>query len=258
MKKSHLYLLCSWIVACSMVLPIRADEKKAIYLTSLEWPPYVSEQLPDQGATALVARRAFAAMGYEVRISYFPWARTIMMTKETQKYIGYFPEYYSTAIEKEFIFSEPIGESPLGFAERTDQPISWKTLDDLKNILIGTVRGYVNTEEFDHKAANGELTVDPVTNDLINLRKVAIGRVALAVIDQHVMTYLLKTNAELSAYTNRLQFNARLLGQKKLYICFRRDPEGERIAAIFNEGVKKIDAAALIKEYFQKIMFEEK
>ena len=117
------------------------EEGRDVYVTSLEWPPYVGETLPEQGAMAVVAREAFAAMGYTLHIEFFPWMRAIYYAKREGKYAGYFPEYYAKAIEEQFLFSATIGASPLGFLERKDDPIAWQTLDDLKAITIGAVNG---------------------------------------------------------------------------------------------------------------------
>jgi len=229
------------------------EDVRDVYLASLEWPPYVGEHLPEQGAIAVVAREAFAAMGYTLHIEFFPWMRAIHTAKRNQTYAGYFPEYYAKAIEEEFLFSAPLGASPLGFIERKDDPIAWQTLDDLKDITIGTVNGYVNTEEFDKKAAAGELQVDTVTLDNSNILKVAARRIRMAVIDQHVMEYLFQHDADVSKVKDAVQFNANILEEKRLFICFRRSSENEQLRNIFNEGLQKVDAAQIMRDYFERL-----
>ncbi len=243
--------ICLFIQIIFFSAGISADDR-VVSMASLEWPPYIGRELPDQGALAIVARAAFAKAGYELRIDFYPWARTLHMARTEKKYAGYFPEYFSEEIAKEFVFSDPVGTSPLGFAERKDAPVSWQTLDDLCSVkIIGTVRAYVNTEAFDLKAARGEIRVEEVTDDATNLRKIAGGRIPLAVIDRYVMQYLLKT--ELQDKQGLLQFNARLLEDKKLFLCFRSDAEGERMRDIFNSGLRQIQAELIASEYFEKI-----
>jgi len=43
--------------------------------------------------------------------------------------------------------------------------------------------------------------------------------------------------------------NAKVLEDKKLFICFKKDAEGQRIAKIFNEGLKKIDVNAIMAKH---------
>jgi polar amino acid transport system substrate-binding protein len=249
--KKKIFLFFLSVMTYMVLLADTFAETKIIYFASLEWPPYTGKELPDQGISTLVARSAFAAVGYEIRVDFYPWARTLMVARESEKYAGYFPEYYAEKIEKDFIFSDAVGESPLGFAERKSNPVSWRSLDDLRCIKdIGTVRGYVNTEEFDKMAANGGLDIDPVTDDATNLRKVAAGRIRMAVIDRYVMQYILSTNNSLNREKNILQFNSRLLENKKLYLCFHKARNGEHLAAIFNNGLKKIDIKKMTEAYF--------
>lgn len=247
---------CFMLFCLSLLLagaPTLGNEERDVYLTSLEWPPYIGEQLPEQGAMAVVAREAFAAMGYTLHIEFFPWMRAIHNAKQNSKYAGYFPEYYAKTIEEDFLYSQPIGISPLGFIERKDDPVVWQTLDDLKTITIGTVVGYVNTEEFDQKVAAGELHVSTVKLDVSNILKVAARRIRLAVIDRHVSEYLVEHDVEAASVKDAIQFNTNMLEEKKLFICFSRSPENERLRDLFNEGLRKIDAANIMRDYLQRL-----
>ena len=198
-----------------------------------------------------MAKAAFAAMGYRLEVDFYPWSRTVRLAKDTQgKYLGYFPEYYSADIAEEFIFSDPMGSGPLGFVESTQNPIEWRTLLDLSGYQIGVVQDYVNTTEFDRLVAEGQLQVHPVIADLLNVKKVAAGRIDLAVIDRHVLNYLLRSDPALGKVAHKVQFNRRTLEEKLLYLCFQNTPEGAELAEIFNQGLKKIDVAAIMARHF--------
>lgn len=227
------------------------SQDKVIRLTSLDWPPYSGEKLDQQGASVAVARAAAEAMGYTLEVRFLPWARAVAVASDASSgVVGYFPEYHSDDVAARFLLSDPIGSGPLGFAERRSAPVAWSSLADLKAVAIGTVRDYVNTAEFDGMAAAGELKVEPVNDDATNLRKVAGGRLPLAVIDRNVMGYLLANDAGLKAQAGELQFNARLLEDKQLYIAFQRTPAGQEAARVVNEGLKKIDPAAIAAPFF--------
>ena len=112
MKKISLGIMLCIIVSLMLA------ESRSVKLTSLEWPPYTGQDLPEQGASIIIAKAAFMAMGYHLTVDFYPWQRAVYKAKEGKDYIGYFPEYYAESIESEFIFSEPMGTSPLGFAEK--------------------------------------------------------------------------------------------------------------------------------------------
>ena len=75
------------------------------------------------------------------------------------------------------------------------------------------------------------------------------GRVDLAVIDKNVMQYLFKTEWSLVNQRDQVQFNQKILAEKNLYLCFNKSEEGKRMAEIFNQGLAKIDAAAILKQH---------
>lgn len=221
-----------------------------VNLTSLDWPPYSSKSLKQQGASVAVAKAAFKEMGYELKVTFFPWSRAVALAKDGKSdYSGYFPEYYSEDTEKEFIYSEPMGSGPLGFAERKNNVIQWEQLSDLKEYKIGVVQDYINTTEFDEMVMRKSLKTSTTTSDTKNLLKLVNNRLDLAVIDKNVMNYLLKTDKALAKKSNVTQFNMKILEDKKLFICFKKGKEGEKLAKIYNDGLKKIDISKIMQQY---------
>jgi polar amino acid transport system substrate-binding protein len=228
-------------------------QSKTVTLTSLEWPPYTSESLAQLGASSAVATAAFKAMGYDLKIEFYPWNRAVLYAKTDPKYIGYFPEYYSKENEADFLYSAPMGTGPLGFVERKDSPVKWQSLNDLKPLTIGVVNGYINTAEFDEMVSAKKLKVDGVVDDNTNVVKVANKRIPLAVIDPNVLNYLVYHDKVIIPYRDVVQFNAKTLELKSLYVCFKKGAEGQKWAAIYNEGLKKINVDKIMRDYFAKV-----
>ena len=194
-------------------------DSKTVHLTSLGWPPYSGKELPNNGPSIEVAKAAFKAMGYELVVDFYPWSRAVSLAKDTgSKYAGYFPEYYSDDVAKEFHYSGAMGNGPLGFAQQTAKPIKWATLNDIGKLNVGVVQDYVNTTEFDARVADGRIKAKAVTSDSTNLVKLANGRLDLAVVDRNVMNYLKKTDGRLKSVADKIDFNSKLLEDKKLYI----------------------------------------
>jgi len=215
-------------------------------LTSLDWPPYSGKDLPEGGLSVKVARAAFEAMGHDMAVVFLPWQRAVAMGLG-EGYVGYFPEYYSEDLAADSCaFSEPMGSGSLGFVEPVSAPVSWETLDDLADRSIGTVAGYVNTAAFDERVAAGLLTVQTANDDLTNIRKVARGRIEMAVIDANVLDWLLSQNPDLAG---QVQMNDRRLEDKKLYVCFQKSEAGDAAREIFNQGLTKIDVPTLMMSH---------
>lgn len=245
MKRSLLCLLFTLQQAVAAAPP------REITLTTLEWPPYTGGQLPGQGLNSEVIRTAFQAMGYRVTFRIVPWQRAVAEARFNPKVAGYFPEYDSAEGRKAFIFSDPIGSSPLGFAERMDERIRWQALSELSRRRIGVVQGYVNTAELDQRIADKRQNVDEAPDDTQNLLKLDRRHIDLAVIDSNVFNYLMQNEPRLKSTRGRLIMNPHLLDEKKLFVCFKPSAEGKQLADVLNQGLKKINLKLVILRYLQ-------
>lgn len=220
---------------------------ETIYLTSLHWPPYSGKALTKQGTSVAIAKAAFKAEGYDLVVDFFPWSRAVKIASdENSKYIGYFPEYkFETTA---FVFSDPMGISPLGLVQKSSNPITFSRVEDLKSKRIGVVQDYINTKELDDLIAKGVIQADAVQSDVINVKKVGTDRLDAAVIDANVLEFLIKTDESLSDIKHNIEMNKQLLECKNLYIAFRNDAKGRKWQKIYNRGLAKIDLANMLKK----------
>jgi polar amino acid transport system substrate-binding protein len=223
----------------------------SVSVTTLEWPPYTSAELPKGGATTEVVRQAFVAAGLETEVKVLPWKRAISDAKDDDSIAAYYPGYHCHHVEG-FVPSEPIGTGTLGFAENVNAPVEWKSIDDIgeQKLKVGTVLGYANTDEFDAKAGTGWVRSVPATDDATNLRKLELQRIDMAVIDKLVMSYLLATEPTLKTAKDVLRFNSKTLDEKTLYLCFRDTEAGRALRDRFNSGLAKIDVDSIVENYF--------
>ncbi|CAM3284451.1 substrate-binding periplasmic protein [Shewanella pealeana] len=226
---------------------IHAD---TLYLTSLHWPPFAGERLQNQGACIAVTKAALEATGHTVVVDFFPWSRAVRMaSRNDSKYLGYLPEYsYPT---DKFVFSQPMGRSVLGLVEQKSYPVSWTQQSDLNHYTIGVVQGYVNTHELDEMMTQGSQPYEAVASDLHNLNKVATGRIDAAVIDEHVLKYLL-AQPNMAHVRNKLQFNKKLLTYKELFVAFKNNKEGRMWRDRFNQGLAQIDVQQILEQNMQR------
>ncbi|MEF1291730.1 substrate-binding periplasmic protein [Vibrio sp. M260118] len=232
-----------------LVCTVSVKANQQVYMTSLEWPPYSGEDLEQRGVSVAVAKAAFLAMGYELVVEFKPWVRSVALASKTDRYAGYFPEYYFDT--DEFVFSDSIGTGPLGLVENRQSPISWSQVDDLREYRIGVVQGYVNTAEFDALVAQGLISVEASANDIRNIYKVAKGRLDAAVIDSNVLDYLISIDQRAEMLAERVRMNERLLETKQIYLAFKNTPEGHNWRKIFNQGLEKIDMSLVLESYRQ-------
>lgn len=239
------------LIGWGVVAPSQAQELPTdpVKLTSLHWPPYTGETLPGQGLTGFIVREAFREAGLGVDVEFLSWRRAVREATTDDQYQGYFPEYKDATIEKDFLYSDPIGTSQVGFAESTLAPLEWNELADLKRVVIGVVSAYVNGPDFDSAQSTGTLNTVDTFSDTSNLKGLTRGYYRASVIDRRVFDYLLSTHPFLRRKADRLQFNDRTLSTLTLHVCFRRHAGAETLRDMFNEGLKKVDIDSATEKY---------
>ena len=67
--------------------------KKKIKITTLDWPPYIAENICRQGWVQQFTVAIFSSQGYEVTSTFYPWARTVKNAEKGDADILY-PEYF--------------------------------------------------------------------------------------------------------------------------------------------------------------------
>jgi len=226
-----------FLTLCMLLMASTIYAGDKIVMATLDWEPYVGQNMKNQGYVAEVVKEAFKRGGIEVELKFYQWSRVVGLAK-AGKVDGYFPEYYADGVKEYAAFSEAMPGGPLGFFKRKDQDISYNTLKDLEGYKIGVVKGYVNTEEFDNAAF---LTRDIAKDDLTNLKKLAAGRLDLMVADKFVGTFLM--NANLPDKAKEIEFLAKPLAEPELFVCISNKVEGQadKVAA-FNKGLAEIKA----------------
>lgn len=230
-----------------------AEQERTVRLATAEWPPYLGEQLPEQGALAVLLSNAFADEGYRVELEFFPWARTLLLVREPASgFDGYAVDYFSDQVARDYLLSQPVATSPLVLAERAGNPLNWQSGSDLARYRLGLVTGYINTADIDRRVANGEIRAEFVSDDLGNLRILAAGRIDASVIDSRVLSWLSRADPQLRERGEILRVSGEVLEEKALYACFRRSVRGEQLRAVLDRGLKKVSARAVIDDYLRR------
>jgi polar amino acid transport system substrate-binding protein len=242
-RLSALVLLLSLILTASALAG-------SVKLATLDWEPYISQSMANNGFVAEVVREAFKRSGQNVTFAFMPWAR-VLAVAERGEVDGYLPEYYGKKLQAKFLLSHPLPAGPLGFFKLKSKAITWKILDDLRPYRIGVVRGYVNTAAFD---ARQDLKKDEGEDDTRNLRKLVGGRIDLMVADKYVGLYLAKKNMPTGA--GEIEFLSPVLENKELFVCFPKSKPGSRaLRDAFNKGLASMKADGTLAAIMKKSGF---
>ncbi|MBV8658384.1 MAG: transporter substrate-binding domain-containing protein [Burkholderiales bacterium] len=206
-----------------------------IQLTSTEYPPYMSAALPADGVITAIAVEAFKRGGYTAHVSFLPWARALNDGKEGAV-DGIVGIWHSKEREQWFIYSNPMPSNQIGLYKRSDSPIAYKALADLKPYTIGTVRGYANPPAFD----DAKLRTAEVGDDESNLRKLGAGRIDLVLIDKGVAQHLINTKVQ--EFKGKLSWIDPPIDKLPMYVVIsKKAADKEKKLAAFNQGLQSME-----------------
>ena len=213
----------------------RVQAETAILVTT-EYPPFSVEAAPDGGAFVAALRLALRDTDWQLDVRTVPWARVPLEVAHggVDGVLICWPKDIS---ELGLLPSEPFFESRLGFfVRKVDGPVIDVDLETLRGKSVGTVRGYAYPDKLD---AAGVVRAE-VSSDLLNLKKLAIGRVDLAVLERATGDYLLAT-PEMAALRNRLVWKGPAFSLLPLYLgVVPGRPATQRLLADVNRGLEQI------------------
>lgn len=187
MRQTHKWLLIFLLLSA----PCFALE--TIILTSGEWPPYLSAQLPHQGIVSRIVQEAFAEADIKVVYEFYPWKRSFEMAKEGSR-AGSLVWARIPERESFFYFSDPIIETNEVFFYRTDNPFSWETLDDLIGKRIGTTASYLYGGTFSNFAEMHLLHITVAPSDKKNFQLLLAERIDIFPVDIYTGLDILRTH----------------------------------------------------------------
>jgi len=177
-----------------------ASSNKVINLATLNWPPYISEDVCNKGWVFQFTVAVLVSKGYQVNIHFYPWARSVMLVEQGKMDI-LFPEYFiessapSDAVlgkkrRELLVLSNKFSGGELALLKRQGHAFNLqKDLGNLKGKIIGVVRGYQNTPEFDAMMDSKQFSIVEAVDELQLVKLLVAKRVDLIVGDPKVFTY---------------------------------------------------------------------
>jgi len=177
-----------------------ASSNKVLNLATLNWPPYISEDVCNKGWVFQFTVALLVSKGYQVNIHFYPWARSVMLVEKGTMDI-LFPEYFiessapSDAVQGKkrrelLVLSNKFSGGELSLLKR--QGVAFDLHEDLSNLkgkIIGVVRGYQNTPEFDAMMDSKQFSIVEAVDELQLVKLLVAKRVDLIVGDPKVFSY---------------------------------------------------------------------
>ena len=224
------------IVACCLVVAgmVRAE---TVRIAVGEWPPYISESLPEQGFLCQVVREAFAAEGLDVSFHFYPWAEAYKLTLAGD-YVVTMPWFRSREREQSFYLSASLGQFTTRLFTLSGSPVV--NLGGINHEPVGVTRGYFYGDGF--AARQSELALEWSDSDQESLEKLVAGRIRYLVMDEQVAKALFQQMQSRHPGALSLTSAPDPIWSQPGYLLMRKaDPDARRLMLLFNAGLHKLE-----------------
>lgn len=220
-----------------------AGNEKVVRVVTLEFSPYISEDLPNNGWAWEICATVLQEAGYFPELQIMPWARALTLTRS-----GRADALYMANINEErkqwAVFTDPVGEEISVAFKRRDRNI---TFDNLRDLTRYRVAGLRNAHVSKLLTDQG-VEVHPVVSPRQGFRMVYFGRIDTLVIDRFVGLQLLLNDLP-PAYSAAIDFVETPVDANRLHLAISRHyPHARQLRDDFNRGLAELRSSGRFKE----------
>ena len=239
--------LISPLVVCAVFFLHPAHAVDLDIMTG-EWKPFVSAGLDNHGFTAEIITRSFRAAGIQPRFHFAPWPRCEAGVKYGKTF-GAFPYSRNESREAFALFSNPLARARTVFFYNPGKlkSFDYTDLNQLKNLLVGGVRGYYYEPRF----TRADLPVDYSENEDDAFKKLFYNRVDVVPLDElvgwEIVRRLFPGRADMFA-TSRTALDE---SELRLMVS-KKHPGADELLERFNEGLETIMANGVYESILEK------
>ncbi|WP_417820170.1 substrate-binding periplasmic protein [Terasakiella sp.] len=236
---------------CFLLLIIflaNASWADTVELACTDFPPYKIKKdtsNPDhQGIDIDIIEAAFAVDGYDVDFNFYPWKRALE-TARIGQIDGLCGCNFRPERNKEFIYSEKVGDISLGVFLKNDSPLAKITdLKQLSGLIVGAVRDYAPHKKLQEYE---DIKVVDGNDERQLLRLLQAGRIDAIYTFRDVIYYRMAQD------NNKAAIRYDELNSEPYYLCFSRNgAQSTQIIRHFNRGLQTIKTNGIYQSIWKK------
>ena len=241
-------LTCLWFMF-AFISYSQASSIETVTVTTGEWSPLISENLPGHGPISTVVKEAFLQSNIDVKFRFLPWKRAMREVN-----IGSSDASSAWRITDErkqkFLFSDSVYENENVFFYLKSRPFNWDTFKDLKHYKIGAVLAYAYSEEFESAEKKGTFEVYRVNKEKLLIYMLISGRIHAFPANREVGINLIRSEAP--EFFNDFSIHSKPLITKPLSLIFKNNAKGRRLLKKFNDGLEKLKSSGRFDKIYGK------
>lgn len=245
-------MLCFLVSPATKASP-EGDEPAAqtVVLANGEWAPYQSRTLPYDGVASRIVSAAFATQGLTVKYVFLPWKRAYYMANKGQ-FDGTLVWRDSPEREKQFWVSDTVFVGKTVFFHTRNEAFTWSKLQDLSGKRIGETLGYLYAP-LDKAQQQGLIHTELAPTDVINLQKLAHGRIDLFPCDLVVCNWLLEKRLPAEAAAN-ITWSQNTLEEVSYHVLLHRSSaRSKSLLESLNKGLAELRRQGITKRWLQAL-----
>ncbi|WP_170230633.1 substrate-binding periplasmic protein [Roseibium hamelinense] len=214
-----------------------------LQIVSEDLPPYnYSKSGIASGVSTEVVTAVMEAAGLSAPIRFQPWARSYHLALSRPNTL-IFSIARTPERENQFIWIGQI--APYGsslFKRSSDRSVQVDTLDDARAYQIGV---YLSDVKHQYLLSEGFTRLEPVDHDLLNIRKLAKGRIDLVASDDAFFSYIIRQEGFEPADFERVLKLPGLGGQLYMAMSLGSDPD---VVQALTQGLDALKASGRHRE----------
>jgi polar amino acid transport system substrate-binding protein len=232
------------VIACFLAIALSitlcwaswAASSKTIKLATLNWPPFYSEDLPENGFFTAISREAFKRAGYTLDVQFTTWNEALEMAKKGN-FDGVLGAYHSSEREQSFDFTDPIATNEEVFFAKKGSGITYQKVEDLKKYKVGALKGGIAGNELREMG----MTVVDTGSDLDNFKKLNQGGIGLYLFGKQNFYYQIANSPEWKPLADSVEM---VEPPYKTYDMFcaltKKMPNSGKIVEEFNKALEEM------------------
>lgn len=227
-RKTMLTLATLLLVFCSAI----PAQSRSFYLVTEAWPPYVYVHAGQPaGADFEIVRAVFRQLGHDIHLEFLPWKRCLSMVKEGEA--DALLDMVRTPDREAYLLfpSEHLSTSNYTLFYLTSKPITYRSVDDLSGLVIGTRASYSYSELFDNAT---HFIKEPVHDVALNIRKLMAGRIDAFVANEVLGERALREHG----LEDRISHTQRAISSDGIYIGFSRKRCTKDFVAAYDRALR--------------------
>ncbi len=227
------------------------QSQRLLHLATTEYPPFYSKNLPEFGLVPDICVQSFERMGYQVKVSSYPFARAVKLL-QSGEIDGFLGLWYRESRLGWAHYSKPLLSHKIRLYKRVEDNISFDNFESLRQYLIGIGLAYANPKSF----VDAKLKTEAATSDEINLKKLFHGRIDLVLISENVAQYLISTGP--GPYRGMFEPIGKPVGEEWFHFAAAKGvSDHQKLVADFNQGLSLLIADGTLAAIFERHGFTQ-